>query len=673
MHRPRNLVAAELFLAGFSAALGAIVLLDHSQISYFLYYPSEVNLVLFSQLWDSSLFLASSLCALSIGGLLLATTSRLRSRRSLFAALAAVALWLGSFISFYSFTEVAAAGVLVALGMMTVSIVSTCDRIGLSRRTAISRFLLVPLTILATIEVAPLVYWAASSFNPGTVTGASASDLELNLTYSISALSSVILVLLLTSWAWVPLLHRAIPRPHEPNPAQAKILDRRLLIASFELLIVVSVLVFFYPYFGGQKWIIGVDSYINYYNPLLILRGLSLRQAAFISLSHFHGVYVIILRTVNALTQWSPFTIVKFAPLLLCICTSAAVFCACLRLTGRLRLAALTGICTLLWFPTTLGMWGGLQANWAAFFLWLIFISLMPVSRSLAWIQRLLQSVLSLAILLIHPWTWGVFLSTLLFSIPLARQDFMRDIVSSLLSAIALVIPVGVATYILFPGITRDMNATLTSYLFSLSNPARLLVFGGALSEMMKTWSSFLPPALLILSLIGVWVVSRRNDLWSKYLLAWVATWFVGSILVAPIGYMPSHPAVSETLLWRMLYVSPLPFLLAFGSEKIVAEFSARLISPAFRVEVIPTRVVVTIGALIGISAVLYASGPLLMRLMVVLTLVTIMSVMAFFVPAHRMDVVLFVVAVLLLIINGAFRSLYPLLLDPHNLFGPWR
>src|SRR5208282_3293109 len=89
-----------------------------------------------------------------------------------------------------------------------------------------------------------------------------------------------------------------------------------------------------------------------------------------------------------------------------------------------------------------------------------------------------------------------------------------------------------------------------------------------ALADLFVNWGSFLPPLLLLISLVGAYALHSEEGIIRNYLLAWIAAWCFGSIIVAPLGYNYANPLVGETELWRMLYISPLPILLAMGIAK---------------------------------------------------------------------------------------------------------
>jgi len=438
-----------------------------------------------------------------------------------------------------------------------------------------------------------------------------------------------------------------------------------------DLFLIVAILLFFYTYLAGQTWIVGVDSYINYLNPLNDLAGLTPSQA-FVKSYSLHGLYVFLLYLIQLGSSASSFTVVKFAPLVLAIAAASAVFLATLRGGWKFELAILSSTCTLLWLPTTLGIFGGIQANWVAFVLWMLFLSFYFSSREWNIMIYILQALISFAIFVVHPWTWGVFFASLVFTAIITRSKWKKRSLQGVCAALMIVLPAGMVAYNFLPSLASDLGNTLGLYLYTLSevNASSLLpIFGNALAGLFLDWGSFLPPILLLISLVGAYTLHSEEGIVRNYLLAWIAAWCFGSILVAPLGYNYANPLVGETELWRMLYISPLPILLALGIKKC-SDLSKRLDLPETQQTSRQLQIL--------LSAIFIASGggliifidPLL-RLVIVLGVLGCLLFLAIrFQNKYSFVRTIVVSLLILMLINTAFRSLYPLLLDPHSLLG---
>jgi hypothetical protein len=536
------------------------------------------------------------------------------------------------------------------------------------RSVAAAELLTCALAIFFLIEFSSLLYWIGAAFNPHVQTGLLSQELELNLTYALFPIEILAMVLLLFSW--VPLMYQSW-RPRRKTltvhyrPTKKR--NPRVLIATLDLFAIVAILVFFYPYFAGQSWIVGVDSYWRYLNPLNYFAGLHLSQVFDTSVTH--GFYVGFLYLIELATGASSFYIVKFAPLILSFGITSAVFFATIRAGWDYRLALLSAICTLLWLPTTLGIYAGIQSNMVAYLFWMIFLSLYLQTKRWNAITFVLQSVISLAILVVHPWTWGVFVASLLLTVPVSwRTAWKTRSVQGALASLLISLPVSATAYQTFPSLRVDWVNAIGLYATPLIQPSTLLSFGSAMWELILNWGSFLPPLLLLLCLVGVYGLSGQEGVIRNYLVGWILAWCIGSIMVAPSGFIYSNLGLSETGMWRLLYISPLPILLALGMQKcfdLVNHFKAP--NPEGSSHVVYFISIVLVAASVG----LFFSQNSIVHLMIVVCVVVASIVLVVRYPNYRVFCFLVMAVLFMLLANTAFRSLYPLLLDPHNLFGP--
>jgi len=279
-------------------------------------------------------------------------------------------------------------------------------------------------------------------------------------------------------------------------------------------------------------------------------------------------------------------------------------------------------------------------------------------------------ALLSFLILLFHPWTWGVFVTTLLFTAIVSRgSSWAKHCIRTLVAALVIALPLGLGAYFLSPSLRYDLANTIHFYLSGPLNPASLLTFVDALANMFYILGPAVSPALLLLSLVGAYALCRRRALTAKYLVAWAIAWCIGSILIAPTGLNPTNPGVSETGLWRMLYISPLPFLLALGMETCIRIPKRSIISG--------NSASITAGFLSGPSMVPFlAAGSALfifwdanVRLLIVAGALIVALLLIVKSPGRQGFEAIIALVLVLLLFNAAFRTLFPLVLDPHNIF----
>jgi dipeptide/tripeptide permease len=191
------------WLTGISLGIGLLVLLNQLQIGYYLYYPRTTTTVLISGAFDLYLFLASSLCV----PLALA----LRPRKfSIPATVGLIAVWLVALI-LTILNQSLAVVILYAVVICTTALnVTWAD----GRREAVSEILPSALVVLVLVEASCVFYWVGAALNPHAMVGFMAEQNEANLTFALYPLAIPILLLLMFSWLWIPLL----TRPPNPTP-----------------------------------------------------------------------------------------------------------------------------------------------------------------------------------------------------------------------------------------------------------------------------------------------------------------------------------------------------------------------------------------------------------------------------------------------------------------------
>jgi hypothetical protein len=301
----------------------------------------------------------------------------------------------------------------------------------------------------------------------------------------------------------------------------------------------------------------------------------------------------------------------------------------------------------------------------------MLFLSIYFVTRNRTLKTYIILALLSLCIFLLHPWSWGVFATTLLLT-PLISKGttWMKHSLLAFLASL-LPLPIGAVAYALSPSLRADLASTIGLYSGPAINPTSLVMFGGALVEMLSNWGPIFSPILLLLSVIGAYALSRRRGIAANYMIAWIVAWCVGSILVAPSGYNATNLGLSETGMWRIMYVSPLPFLLGLGLERCIRFFwppSRQIgVTEYASNQVIP--LLLTIAPFIGLGAGLFMLWDPAFRLLLVMGGLVLILFLAFRTPSNRTLGILVTLLLALFLVNVAFRSLFPLLLDPHNLF----
>ncbi len=148
----------------------------------------------------------------------------------------------------------------------------------------------------------------------------------------------------------------------------------------------------------------------------------------------------------------TPDQVVKYSPVLLGPLLAFSCYAFVRAGRGNGEAATIAAIFGSISFNTTVGIWAGYYANWLAmilgYFFLAVFLALQSVRRPIFYTATLL---LSLAILLSHPWTWALFLTaTIVFSATKWRST--RDLYA-----------VKVAVLLVAVGLSVDLARTLVS------------------------------------------------------------------------------------------------------------------------------------------------------------------------------------------------------------------
>ena len=241
------------WVTGISLGIGLLVLLNQLKIPYYLYYPRTTQTMLVSTSYDYYLFLISTISVPWTFALSWKHSSTPLSMGTLLAWAISTALAF--------FGQPAAIPILYAVVICAAALTARRSE---TPRMTITETLPSAFSILALVEWPSLFYWVAAALNPQARVSGLSEQLEANLTFFLYPLAIPIMLLLLFSWIWVPLIPRLTrPKAHlvvwyRPSPQKP---DLRLIVAALDLFAMIAIIVFFYPYLAGQIWIASQDTY----------------------------------------------------------------------------------------------------------------------------------------------------------------------------------------------------------------------------------------------------------------------------------------------------------------------------------------------------------------------------------------------------------------------------
>ena len=534
------------------------------------------------------------------------------------------------------------------------------------RRKLIWAFLASLLGIGAIVEIWSLGHWLYSGFVPLAGYEKTWPDLEMNLTYAWSSLFPAIFLATWLSPIWaliaVKLCRMASRRKlvgcqmsESPQVQQIKLgLDDFILVL---VLILVCVVIGFYPYFHDPSWLVGTDAYWRYKDPLDRVAGSPNVLAA--ASSERHGLYLLILYGLMSVAGLAPFDIVKVSPMILAALLSALTYLAVTRFRGSRTEGFFAGFLSATTFPTTLGIFASIHANWFTLSVGLVtlsvLISLGQTSKRALW-KALLATLCGMVLLILHPWTWGIVaLSALVAGLVfLAKKNWkmfaasLTVLLSGLVSG-ALVFVAGSETE------KARLIEAVRGFAAPLTAPSLVEHPFGVIYDAFRVWSPFLNPLLMVLAIVGVVLLVReRASSYKVFMLSWMAVAGIGTFFAVTLN----------TEIWRIWYLQPLWLLGATGIRGLLQMGNS--IRSGQASYLVPARTA-SIISIAGIAVFLLdpAVGS-------VIFYVAALSIVLIHLGGQRANTktVLasaFILFVLVFFLNHALRSLYPLILDPHN------
>ena len=304
------------------------------------------------------------------------------------------------------------------------------------------------------IALGQLVFYPYSIFTIGSL-----AWYEARILGSLAPISPLLVVLLLYSWLVVLILKYAqshslkiasliqplteiVRRPVRPSVSR----EEFVLLRNPRLLLIIAMTVGgllcclpYLPELNPNRVAVGVDTptYIQWTSQML---GKPLTQALMFAFgqadSGFRPLPLLLFYSIASL-GFRPDLTVEFSPLILAPLLSLSTYVFVNVGTGDRGTAAIAALVSAFSFDETVGVWAGYLANWIAmilaYFFFACFLTLDSSRRKALLVPLFL---LSLALLLTHPWTWAlVMVATLVFAVtaPRAQRIF------SSLSTVALV------------------------------------------------------------------------------------------------------------------------------------------------------------------------------------------------------------------------------------------
>ncbi len=534
------------------------------------------------------------------------------------------------------------------------------------RRKLIWVFLASLLGIGAIVEIWSLGHWLYSGFVPLAGYEKTWPDLEMNLTYAWSSLFPAIFLVTWLSPIWAFIVVRLYRMANRRKPVGSQISERpqvrqiKLGLDDFILLlalILICVVIGFYPYFHDPSWLVGTDAYWRYKDPLDRVAGSPNVLAA--ASNERHGLYLLILYGLMYVTGLSPFDMVKVSPMILAALLSALTYVAVTRFRGSRTEGFFAGFLSATTFPTTLGIFASIHANWFTLSVGLvalsILISLGQTSRRALW-KALLATLCGIVLLILHPWTWGIVaLSALVAGLVFLVKKNWKMFGASLTVFLSGLVS-GALVFVSGSDTERArLIETVSNFTAPLTAPSLIEHPFGVIYDAFRVWSPMLNPLLMAFAIVGVMLLVReRASNYKVFVLSWMAVAGIGTFFAVTLN----------TEIWRIWYLQPLWLLGATGIRGLLQVGNSIWGGEASYLFVARTALIIGIA---GIAV--FLLDPVVGS---VIFYVAALSIVLIHLGGQRASTktVLasaFILFVLVFFLNHALRSLYPLILDPHN------
>ncbi len=251
-------------------------------------------------------------------------------------------------------------------------------------------------------------------------------------------------------------------------------------------------------------------------------------------------------------------TVVRALPIFLAPLLSVSTFLFIRYGYGSEQVAALAALMTAFSFNLTVGIWAGYYANWLALAEAYLFLTgLLLFSKSFSFPKFLGLMLLSVTILLTHPWTWVLVMAVcLVFTASVARESRQPAHVWFTITLASTGVMVDFFKNLSFGSATVAGDIATKTPLFGLS---QLALFWPNLINMLLYTHEGLMANAVFLGLAAVPVFTMKlEDRFQRLIILWVL------LAGVPFAFFESYHQA------RILYDLPIPVLMVLGTIQLV-------------------------------------------------------------------------------------------------------
>jgi len=442
----------------------------------------------------------------------------------------------------------------------------------------ISRYYVIVALLLfaVVVEAVSAIEWAAYPFLPDK--GLVFARTNATVFAVLAPFSPTLLILLLYMWpvrlaisfdnkfskrlkAYFDQLSKSLLllfRPHSASPIAELTLIRRprlLLVVAVALAFLVG-LIPYRPTLNPMMTPVGVDAhfYIDYVNQMLGKSpAAAISYAMGFAWEGSRPLLLVPMYLTAATGLVSATQTYEALPAILGPLLAVSTFIFVREGYKNEKIAAVASLFSVLSFNTTVGLWAGFYANWLALSETYVFLTaFLKFSKSASTSRFAVLTLLSISILLTHPWTWAIVLAvTTLFVLIGFREERNVKLAKALLVFLGINIFLEVAKTQIFGGliVSQDTSPILSG--------AGLLSSQGLWQNLLTTLFTFYNGLLGNAILLGLPAIAmlflKFKDRFERLLIVWVA--------LSSIPFL----ALTSPLQTRILYDMPLPVITALA------------------------------------------------------------------------------------------------------------
>ncbi|WP_455277704.1 LamG-like jellyroll fold domain-containing protein [[Eubacterium] cellulosolvens] len=466
---------------------------------------------------------------------------------------------------------------LLSIFLIGFSIIHATDIFSIPRVRSIYSLFIAPLTLILFIELSSIIGWILNAFDPHVPFDGSFrwyfAEIELNLTNLLYPLTPYLLVILLFSWIWIPLINKIQLKSFKKYLTFGQVTtnqdsnqkNRFMIWLTIILSITCVLFSSYYPYFYNKR-LIGVDTPWYFER----LSEMTNWKEAFEILTSYEVVsrwsYLFILYIFKNLTGLSSEAIVKIGPALPASFLAISTYLLIKILTKDRVLSILSLFLTAFSINTTVGIFAGIYSNWLAIS-WIMLLLATIVYAVYKGLTFSITSgiILNFLILLTHAWSWFFMIVVLITFVLLTfihrflssqEMKFENDLKTALILILCNA-PLAIGFIVLMPS---SQFIQLSSSIIETVSRGQMMWIISNLNYIITQYVGgfFGNPILFLVAILGMISLIDFKKTFNRLIIS----------IIIPISLFGT--IIDPFWEWRLIYMVPFQILATFGFRFIM-------------------------------------------------------------------------------------------------------